>query len=123
MESKLSFMMDYARNDLSFSELCRRHQISRTNGYKWLRGYESNGLEGLKERSRRPKTSPRISSAEVESQVFSIREEHILRGVDVRSVKCSKMMGIPERFQQRARLLIFCDVTTFSREGHSRRCR
>ncbi len=80
MESKESFIEDYSRRDLSFSDLCRRHQISRSVGYKWLRRYEDKGLSGLNEISRKPKHSPRTSSARIEAEVLAIRKEHPVWG-------------------------------------------
>ena len=41
------------------SELCRRFDISRKTGYKWL------GREDVQDRSRRPKTSPTRTPEEV----------------------------------------------------------
>lgn len=76
MDSRQSFIEDFNRAALSFSELCRRHQISRTNGYKWLRRHESEGPSGLLQRSRKPHTSPTQSTAALEAKVLVIRREH-----------------------------------------------
>ena len=35
----------------SHTELCRRHNISRRTGYKWLERYEAEGPDGLLDRS------------------------------------------------------------------------
>ena len=37
---------------------CRYYGISRQTFYKWLRRYEEQGLEGLRDRSSRPHQSP-----------------------------------------------------------------
>ena len=39
--------------------VCQRFGISRPTLRKWLKRYEEFGLDGLKDTSRRPKTSPR----------------------------------------------------------------
>ncbi|HXU99533.1 MAG TPA: IS481 family transposase [Caulobacteraceae bacterium] len=57
------------------SELCRRFGVSRSNGYKWLARHRAQGAAGLEERSRRPKRSPRRTSAVVEAEVLRIRQE------------------------------------------------
>ncbi len=57
----------------NISELCRKIGISREIGYKWLRRYRENGLEGLTEQSRRPHHSPDRSSASLESAVVALR--------------------------------------------------
>ena len=58
------------------SELCRRFGIGRTSAYVWLGRYEASGLAGLADRSSRPKTSPRQTSAPVERAVLTLRAEH-----------------------------------------------
>lgn len=39
---------------ISLAELCRRFNISRKTGYKWLTRYKEEGVKGLQDRSRRP---------------------------------------------------------------------
>jgi transposase InsO family protein len=57
-------------------ELCRRFKISPQTAYKWLSRFKSDGLEGLEDRSRRPKTSPNQSVMSVEKQVVELRVQH-----------------------------------------------
>jgi hypothetical protein len=38
--------------------MCRYHRISRQAYYIWYRRYQTEGIEGLRTRSKRPKTSP-----------------------------------------------------------------
>lgn len=80
MESREAFVLDYLRGGLSFSELCRRHGISRVSGYKWVGRHRAEGGKGLLDRSRRPRSSPRRSSPELEAAVVSIRLEHPVWG-------------------------------------------
>jgi transposase InsO family protein len=56
-------------------ELCRRFRISRSNGYKWLQRYLTQGRAGLCDRSRRPLHSPSRTPARVEAEVLCIREK------------------------------------------------
>ena len=42
----------------SVTEVCARLQISRQTYYKYLRRFAAEGLDGLRERSRRPDSSP-----------------------------------------------------------------
>jgi len=55
------------------SELCREFGISRKTGYKWLERYRSAGGEGLRDRSRRPHTSPWRTEEATEAAVLGIR--------------------------------------------------
>jgi len=50
------------------SELCRRFQISRKTGYKWL------DRESLEDRSRRPVSSPKRTAQKLESKVLEVRD-------------------------------------------------
>jgi transposase InsO family protein len=61
---------------INFAELCRRFQLSRNNGYKWLKRYQQQGVEGLTNRSHRPRRSPQRSPEAIEQKVLSMREEH-----------------------------------------------
>lgn len=56
--------------DANFSELCRRYQISRKTGYKWL------SRESLEDRSRRPHSSPTRTEDTVQAQVLAVRDRH-----------------------------------------------
>ena len=56
-------------------ELCRRFGISAETGYKWLQRFDA-GEAGLADRSRRPLTSPKRSTANVEAAVLAIRDAH-----------------------------------------------
>src|SRR6185312_1463125 len=62
--------------DANIRQLCRRFGISPTVGYKWLERYESDGPEGLVDRSRRPQSSPAKTGSAVEERVVALRREH-----------------------------------------------
>jgi transposase InsO family protein len=63
-------------DNANIRQLCRRFGISPTTAYKWLGRYQSDGLDGLKDQSRRPKNSPCRSSDEVEQAVVKLRQKH-----------------------------------------------
>lgn len=65
-----------ATSGIGFAELCRRFGISAKTGYKWRKRWREGGEEALKDRSRRPKTQPAKSEAEVEGKVVALRREH-----------------------------------------------
>jgi putative transposase len=52
------FVLSALAGGESFAKICRRFQIARSTGYKWLRRYRERGRSGLHERSRRPLRSP-----------------------------------------------------------------
>jgi transposase-like protein len=51
------------------SATCRYYGITRQTFYVWLRRYEEHGLEGLRERSRRPHVSPNATRTEVVGKI------------------------------------------------------
>ena len=55
-----------ALGTLNFRELCQEYGISAKTGYKWRERFMRQGLEGMAEESRRPRSSPKQLS---ESQV------------------------------------------------------
>lgn len=58
------------------TELCERYGISRKTGYKWLSRYEADGLEGLREHSRAPRSIPHRTSTETEDALVELRIKH-----------------------------------------------
>ena len=61
---------------------CRERDVSRETFYKLRRRFQEEGLAGLKERSRRPKSSPGQTSAEVEEAVLRKRKQLLEAGLD-----------------------------------------
>jgi transposase InsO family protein len=76
MSQRKAFVEEASKPDRNMSQLCREYQISRKTGYKWLRRYEGEGEQGLEDRSRRPKHSPRKTTRDVETAVLNLRKEH-----------------------------------------------
>ena len=76
MQSRLEFVREAEREVVSVAELCRRFGISRSTGFAYLRRHREQGAEGLQDCSRRPKASPRKSSAAIEAQVVALRQAH-----------------------------------------------
>ena len=54
---------------------CRAQGISRQTYYKWRKRFEREGLDGLRDRSRRPNSIPNATAAEVEDAVVRARKE------------------------------------------------
>jgi transposase InsO family protein len=61
---------------VNFTDLCRRFQISVKTGYKWVKRYQQQGLEGLQDRSRRPRQSPHRCGEATEQKVLTVRDQH-----------------------------------------------
>lgn len=70
------FVMLATQPGANIRDLCRRFGISAPTGYKWIGRFAEVGPEGLKDRSRRPRTSPARTLPELERAVLDLRDEH-----------------------------------------------
>lgn len=84
MSLRREFVLLASEEDSNVRELCRRFGVSPTTGYKWLQRYREDGLEGLQDRSRRPKGSPDRMPSAVEAAVVGLRD---LRGWGGRKIR------------------------------------
>lgn len=75
MKLKEEFVLMADQPNANIAALCRRFEISRPTGYKWLRRYQAEGLDGLQERSRRPHHSPNKTPDHIEELVVEARRE------------------------------------------------
>jgi putative transposase len=46
LDEKKSFIEEWERQEENLAELCRRYEISRQTGYKWLERYQREGEAG-----------------------------------------------------------------------------
>ncbi len=76
MEQKIEFVKLASTGLLSMNSLCKRFNISRPTGYKWLSRFQAHGHQGLADRSRRPKCSPNKLCEELEALIVSYRLEN-----------------------------------------------
>ena len=76
MDAKREFveLAKKAKKQRKMRALCRRFGISPTIGYELLRRYEEYGEAGLRQRSRRPISSPTRTSDEMEKRVIELRD-------------------------------------------------
>ena len=76
MDERVRFVLEVERDELPVAEICRLYGISRKTGYKWIGRYLAEGLEGLRERSRRPLQCPHETSQEWQDRIFRERLKH-----------------------------------------------
>ena len=76
--------------------LCRQYGISSRTAYKWMARYRAEGEAGLEERSRRPKQSPRKTTAVMEQCVLDKRAETGWGGRKIaRVLRDEGQVGVP----------------------------
>ena len=76
MEERFRFVQEYKAEEWNFAELCRRYEVSRKTGYKWLQRYEEDGLEALKDQSRAAKHHPNEVLKAVADEILEKRRQH-----------------------------------------------
>lgn len=57
------------------SALCREFGITRQTGYKWLKRFETEGVRGLEERTRKPHTTPLGTAEEMVIAIVDERQK------------------------------------------------
>jgi len=74
---RADFVMIACEHDVCMTSACRQFGISRKTGYKWLARYETEGLAGLADRSRRPRSSPLRLSGEIVATLVLLHADHV----------------------------------------------
>ncbi len=76
MSQRFEFIMLALQEGINFSELCRRFDISRKTGYKFLHRYIEEGFKGVRDRSKRPNHSPKATETKIEQAILTLRDKH-----------------------------------------------
>lgn len=76
MSLRREFVQRAREEGANVSALCRAYGISRKTGYKWLRRYEQEGEDGLRDRSRRPHQCPNQTREAIEQAILEQRHAH-----------------------------------------------
>ena len=76
VDERWQFIEECKCQEWSMAEVCRRFEISRKTGYKWLGRYESGGMEALQDGSHAPHENPRRVVEEVEEAIVKARGKH-----------------------------------------------
>jgi transposase InsO family protein len=76
MEQRLEFVREYRTELFTMTELAAQYGISRKTGYKWLERYEADGVDGLRDGSRRPHQSPQATDPDLVAQLLAVRRRH-----------------------------------------------
>src|SRR5215207_6230223 len=128
---------------------CRYHGVSRPTYYKWLRRYEEHGIEGLRDGSSRPHSSPNTTRTEVIGKIIYLRQTYhfgphkiamylkryhdiqispsgiwrILRRLDMSRLPASPALSAPRRPVEALREATAWAPGPDRRQGSSPRCR
>src|SRR5512132_2017863 len=73
MDERMRIIVAYNEGHYSMTELCERFGISRQAGYKWRERFATDGVQGLADRSHKPKHCPHRINAEVAHALIELR--------------------------------------------------
>ena len=74
-DQRVRFVIGASQPGANLRKLCGEFGISRPTGYLWLRRYQTRGVEGLCEDSRRPQHVPGRTAPAVEERIAQLRRE------------------------------------------------
>lgn len=75
MKERLQFIAAVHKKASTFSSVCAAFGIAPKTGYKWLHEFESAGISGLKDRSRRPHGNSRAIAADIAARLIQLRRD------------------------------------------------
>ena len=75
MQKRIISVTGYRTGNWSVAAVARRHGLSRKATYKWIRRYDSEQWDGLKDRSRAPKTQSRAIGDEIIEQIVAVKRQ------------------------------------------------
>src|SRR5438876_2626719 len=79
MEQRIEFALR-AMRALNFRALCQEYGISAKSGYKWKERFWREGVRGMEEESRRPRSSPEQLPEEVMCEIVRLKLAHLSWG-------------------------------------------
>ena len=75
MNQRSEFALKALQTD-NFRALCREYGISGRIGYKWLARFKEEGMSGMGDQSRRPRSSPESLGEEAICRMIKLKERH-----------------------------------------------
>ena len=80
MDLKNQLIIDYSKEHFSITDLSQKYGISRPTVYKWITRHKKFGIDGLKEKSRAPKSSPHRTPTKILKLVIDEKLKNRKRG-------------------------------------------
>jgi transposase InsO family protein len=75
-EQRYQAVLAVLREQVAVVEVAKQYGVTRQSVHNWVRRYLEDGLEGLADRSHRPRGCPHQISAEVEARICELRRQH-----------------------------------------------
>jgi transposase InsO family protein len=96
-ELRLAFVKLVDVLHYSVAHACREFGVSRKTGYKWLRRARQQPGLPLADQSRRPRSSPGRTAAELEQQILEVRDRYGWGGRKIHAFLASRGLTLPSR--------------------------
>jgi len=77
MDMRTEFVLKSFSKNVNFSELCDEYGISTKTGYKWKNRFIEEGLGGLVEKSRRPKSNVNETPEDIICELVRLKKAHL----------------------------------------------
>jgi len=74
MSQRLEFCILALTPESNLSDLCRRFNITRRTGYKWMKRFSEGGVYGLEDQSKRPDNFPNQVATYIDEYVVHLRK-------------------------------------------------
>jgi transposase-like protein len=101
VEQRYDAVMEVLRDERTVTEVAERWGVSRQSLYSWLGRYQAGGVEGLADRSHRPRSCPHQIPAAVEVRIcFAVRHRPLQR---TRGQHHAIAAGVGQQLPQRDR--------------------
>lgn len=75
-EERVRLVMTYLSGEATMTVLSVRHKVSRKTGYKWVKAYQSKGMAGLGDASRKPRSGRHWTRASTRELIVEMRKHH-----------------------------------------------
>ena len=76
VDKRMRFVTAVDAGAETMTALCGRFGLSRKTGYKWLERYRRDGIAGLSEQSRAPRTHPQLVTTAIAERCLAVRRTH-----------------------------------------------
>ena len=76
MSERMKFIAAYETGEETMTVLCQRFSISRKTGYKWLRRFQQEGIDGLHNKSRAHYSHPATTNEETVQWLLDLKQRY-----------------------------------------------
>jgi transposase InsO family protein len=76
VNERIKLISEYLEGQWSITDLSRAYGVSRKSIYKWIRRFETDSIDGIKERSRAPLSHPNAIGPEITEMIIQEKLRH-----------------------------------------------